>query len=134
MSVGAILTVGLGSYSDVNHLVTLGYDISSAPPPPIPVPATGSGGVSRVFGYYPRADKELKPLKRKIEAKTKKLRKVERQLSFALSQDDLQKLLAQLNVIQEELTKMTEQYSEAVKRAYEKKKMIEDEEVLMLII
>lgn len=133
MSVGAILTVGFGSFSDVNHVVTLGYTPGVAPAPS-PAPTGSGGGVSRVFGYYHRADDELKPLKRKIDAKVKKLRKVEKQLSFAISQDDLQRLLVSLNAIQEELTRMTEQYSEAVKRAYEKKKIIEDEEVLMLII
>lgn len=31
MSVGAVLTLGLGSFSDVNHVVTLGYGTGAAP-------------------------------------------------------------------------------------------------------
>lgn len=36
MSVGAILTLGYGSFGSVNLVPTLGYSVGSAPPSPIP--------------------------------------------------------------------------------------------------
>ncbi len=35
MTPGAILTLGLGAFSDVNHLVTLGYGTGATPPAPV---------------------------------------------------------------------------------------------------
>jgi hypothetical protein len=44
VTVGAILTLGLGSFSDVNHVVTLGYGTGASAPsaPPVSLP-TGAG-------------------------------------------------------------------------------------------
>jgi hypothetical protein len=38
MSPGAILTRGIGIYSDINHVVTLGYGIATPTPTPTPTP------------------------------------------------------------------------------------------------
>lgn len=45
MSVGAILTLGYGTFSDVNHVVTLGYGTSGAifVPPAAPTSNAGTG-------------------------------------------------------------------------------------------
>lgn len=44
MTVGTILTLGLGAFSDVNHLVTLGYGTGATP---TPTPPTVGGGRAR---------------------------------------------------------------------------------------
>lgn len=46
MTIGAILTLGLGTFSDVNHLVTLGYGTGATPPKPVVV-STPPGGTSK---------------------------------------------------------------------------------------
>jgi hypothetical protein len=46
MTVGAILTLGLGAYSDVNHVVTLGYG-TGATPTPTTTAARGGDDVPR---------------------------------------------------------------------------------------
>ena len=60
MSIGAILTLGLGSFGGVNQLPTLGYTSSSAPPPTPPAAApmivAGGGGGSLSFNF-PRVSK-----------------------------------------------------------------------------
>lgn len=43
MSVGAILTIGYGSFGTVNLVPTLGYGGSVVPPTPNPIPQGGSG-------------------------------------------------------------------------------------------
>lgn len=44
MTVGAILTLGLGTFSDVNHLVTLGYGTGAVPVTPTVDAPTAVGG------------------------------------------------------------------------------------------
>ena len=54
MSIGAILTLGYGSFSDVNHVVTLGYGSSAVSPTPPPFSIPGGKGDSG------REDEELR--------------------------------------------------------------------------
>lgn len=65
MTPGAILTLGLGLYSDINHLVTLGYGTGAEPPPPAPEPTPAAaeerfaGGYTTSVGERRRARKEV---------------------------------------------------------------------------
>jgi hypothetical protein len=45
VTVGAILTLGLGSFSDKNHVVTLGFGTGATPVPPTPSTTPNTGGV-----------------------------------------------------------------------------------------
>lgn len=123
----------MGSVTTEAQFVMLGFGVGAAPAP-TPAPTGSGGGYGRTFGFYPSGDKYLKPLQRKIEAKKKKLKKVETQMSFAVSQEALQRLLVQMTSIQTELFKMTEEYQAMVQWVYEQNMMIDDEEVLMLIL
>jgi hypothetical protein len=44
MIAGSLLTLGLGDYSDINHLVTLGFGVGSPAPAPSPLPEIPYGG------------------------------------------------------------------------------------------
>lgn len=57
MTPGAILTLGLGAYSDVNHLVTLGYGTGATPP--VPNDITVIWGRRPEFEAQTRLDDEL---------------------------------------------------------------------------
>lgn len=83
MTIGAILTLGIGAFSDVNHVVTLGYG-SGATPTPTPTPTVTSGGSGRRYpignldlGTWRKKGKRLEAkiakLEERIEAKREKL-------------------------------------------------------------
>ena len=98
-----------------------------AVPPPPPTPTVTSGNVGgtdwrdwrwfdgqelRPNWYeYPEVQKIKKAIVRAAKAK----KKVERQLSFAKGQDDLQGLLATLNDLQDRLAALMESYREGLK-------------------
>lgn len=62
MTIGAILTLGLGAYSDVNHLVTLGYGTGGAPAPtpPTPPPAAPQANSGGYFYGRRRTPEDVK--------------------------------------------------------------------------
>lgn len=48
MSAGSILTLGLGTFSDAHHVVTLGFlEAVSPTPPPVSAAGGGAGGQGR---------------------------------------------------------------------------------------
>jgi hypothetical protein len=68
---GAILTLGLGAFTDVNHLVTLGFGFASTPTPsptPTPVASVSAGGGYRSTQIQ---DKYWRSLERRFEKKKK---------------------------------------------------------------
>jgi hypothetical protein len=70
VTVGAILTLGLGAFSDVNHVVTLGFGVASTPTPtptPTPVASVSAGG------YFSTQiqDKYWRTLEHRFEKKKK---------------------------------------------------------------
>jgi hypothetical protein len=54
VTVGAILTLGLGTFSDVNHVVTLGYG-TGATATPTPTPTVTQAGGSGRYGREKRS-------------------------------------------------------------------------------
>lgn len=46
MSIATVVTHGFGSFGDIAHVVTLGYDISGTPPPTPPVVTNTQAGGS----------------------------------------------------------------------------------------
>lgn len=56
MSVGTVLTLGLGSFGTINFLPTLGYGDYGVTPPPTPTPGGGSYGFRRRLRVKHRGD------------------------------------------------------------------------------
>lgn len=70
MTVGAILTLGLGTFSDVNHVVTLGYGTGATPPTPTVVSTNTPGRIRRLGKTYYRGEEENEKLARRIREGT----------------------------------------------------------------
>lgn len=112
MSVGAILTIGFGSFSDVHHVVTLGYGTAAAAPPTPSPNGGGRGGVANWGGgyKYPYAKwwkkqkaKELAKLKAEAE---KKIAKLEVRVERARDTVELQRTIEAIARAKEALARL----------------------------
>lgn len=131
MTVGAILTLGLGTFSDVNHLVTLGYE-TGATPPPTPTPATGGGASGR---HYPIGNLDLgtwqkkhKRLKVRVEQVQKQIQKTRDQIDLAANYERVKILKRQIVELNKKLLELLEMLDEA-RKAYV---LAEDDEAMAI--
>lgn len=107
-----------------------------------PSPLGGAGGQfdwlrdveSRPNWYfYPREEKRLRTLKKRIERSVARRQRIERRMSFAPSNSVLQELLAGLNAVQKQIDSMVATYERVLATARQRNVEI-DEEVLSLIV
>lgn len=85
MSVGTVLTLGLGSFGTVNFLPTIGYGNYGSVAPPVVPPQPGGGGGSTSRNYVSIAHDYGKEYRKRIDQKLRK--PLPKEEAFDVAQD-----------------------------------------------